>query len=148
MSGWNIFYGLINFAILAGALYFIGRKLVANMFRKHREEVSEGLEASEQAAKNAPLLLEELPGREEQGRKALERIGREAEEAAQQRRELAAKATGEELEALAREQAGDEERSSMPRRAAAYSGFCRSLAVCSQISSAALAFSSRRRARW
>ena len=110
MSGWNIFYGLINFAILAGALYFIGRKLVANMFRKHREEVSEGLEASEQAAKNAPLLLEELPGREEQGRKALERIGREAEEAAQQRRELAAKATGAELEALAREQAGDEER--------------------------------------
>ena len=110
MSGWNIFYGLINFAILAGALYFIGRKLVANMFRKHREEVSEGLEASEQAAKNAPLLLEELPGREEQGRKALERIGREAEEAARQRRELAAKATGAELEALAREQAGDEER--------------------------------------
>ena len=110
MSGWNIFYGLINFAILAGALFFIGRKLVANMFRKHREEVSEGLEASEQAAKNAPLLLEELPGREEQGRKALERIGREAEEAARQRRELAAKATGAELEALAREQAGDEER--------------------------------------
>ena len=110
MSGWNIFYGLINFAILAGTLYFIGRKLVANMFRKHREEVSEGLEASEQAAKNAPLLLEELPGREEQGRKALERIGREAEEAARQRRELAAKATGAELEALAREQAGDEER--------------------------------------
>ena len=110
MSGWNIFYGLINFAILAGALFFIGRKLVANMFRKHREEVSEGLEASEQAAKNAPLLLEELPGREEQGRKALERIGRETEEAARQRRELAAKATGAELEALAREQAGDEER--------------------------------------
>ena len=28
MSGWNIIYGLINFAILAVGLYLIGRKLV------------------------------------------------------------------------------------------------------------------------
>ena len=110
MSGWNIVYGLINFAILAGGLFLIGRKIVADMFRKHREEVTQGLEQSEQAAKNAPLLLEALPGKEEQGRLVLERIGREAEEAARQRRELSARATNAELEALARDEAEEEER--------------------------------------
>ena len=35
MSGWNIFYGLINFAILAGALFLIGRKIVKGMLQKN-----------------------------------------------------------------------------------------------------------------
>ena len=28
MGGWNIFYGLLNFAVLAAILYFAGRKMV------------------------------------------------------------------------------------------------------------------------
>ena len=110
MSGWNLIYGLINFLILAAGLFFIGRKIVAKIFRSHREEVSRGLEESERAAKNAPLLLEELPGKEEQGRLDLARIGREAEETARLHRELAAKATRTQLDEMARDAAEDGER--------------------------------------
>ena len=61
MSGWNILYGLINFVILAGGLFLVGRKIVRNMLEKHRDEVQKGLEDSEQAAENAGKLLQELP---------------------------------------------------------------------------------------
>ena len=110
MSGWNIVYGLINFVILAGGLFLVGRKIVRNMLEKHRDEVQKGLADSEQAAENAEKLLQELPEKDEQGRKALALIGQEAEEAARQRRAISAQATDKELAALARDSAGDEER--------------------------------------
>ena len=31
MGGWNIFYALLNFGILAAALYLLGKKLVVKM---------------------------------------------------------------------------------------------------------------------
>ena len=110
MSGWNIVYGLINFAILAGGLFLVGRKIVRNMLEKHRDEVQKGLTDSEQAAENAEKLMRELPEKDEQGRKAVERIAQEAEEAARQRRAISAQTTDKELAALARDSAGDEER--------------------------------------
>ncbi len=110
MSGWNILYGLINFAILAGGLFLVGRKIVRNMLEKHRDEVQKGLTDSEQAADNAEKLMRELPEKDEQGRKAVERIAQEAEEAARQRRAISAQTTDKELAALARDSAGDEER--------------------------------------
>ena len=110
MSGWNILYGLINFAILAVGLFLVGRKIVRNMLEKHRDEVQKGLTDSEQAAENAEKLLQELPERDAQGRKAVERIAQEAEEAARQRRAISAQTTDKELAALARDSAGDEER--------------------------------------
>ncbi len=110
MSGWNIVYGLINFAILAGGLFLVGRKIVRNMLEKHRDEVQKGLTDSEQAADNAEKLMRELPEKDAQGRKAVERIAQEAEEAARQRRAISAQTTDKELAALARDSAGDEER--------------------------------------
>ena len=110
MSGWNILYGLINFVILAGGLFLVGRKIVRNMLEKHRDEVQKGLTDSEQAADNAEKLMRELPEKDEQGRKAVARIAQEAEEAARQRRAISAQATDKELAALARDSAGDEER--------------------------------------
>ena len=110
MSGWNIVYGLINFAILAAGLFLVGRKIARNMLEKHRDEVQKGLTDSEQAAENAEKLLRELPEKDEQGRKAVKRIAQEAEEAARQRRAISAQATDKELAALARDSAGDEER--------------------------------------
>ena len=110
MSGWNILYGLINFAILAGGLFLVGRKIVRNMLEKHRDEVQKGLTDSEQAADNAEKLMRELPEKDAQGRKAVERIAQVAEEAARQRRAISAQATDKELAALARDSAGDEER--------------------------------------
>ena len=53
MSGWNIIYGLINFAILAAALFFIGRGIVKKGYRDHREKVKETLARAEESVKNA-----------------------------------------------------------------------------------------------
>ena len=110
MSGWNIFYGLINFAILAAGLYFIGRKIVRNMFRKHRDEVAEGLEQSEKAAENAPLLLQELPARTARGEAEVARIGEEAADTARRLREKTAQTGEEELAELRRIEAEHEGR--------------------------------------
>lgn len=49
MGGWNIFYGLLNFAILAAALYFIGWKLVVKMFKSRRDRIADELEQAKQA---------------------------------------------------------------------------------------------------
>ena len=40
MGGWNIFYGLLNFAVLAAILYFAGRKMVIKMFKGRRDRKS------------------------------------------------------------------------------------------------------------
>ena len=40
MGGWNIFYGLLNFAILAEVLYFAGRKIVVRMFTSRRDKIA------------------------------------------------------------------------------------------------------------
>ena len=110
MSGWNILYGLINFVILAGGLFLVGRKIVRNMLEKHRDEVQKGLEDSEQAADNAGKLLQELPEKDARGREAVARIAEEAEEAARQRRAISAQAADKELAALNRDAAGEDER--------------------------------------
>jgi len=60
MTGWNIFYGLINFAILAGALYFVGRKMVKNMLVSRKEKIEQDLARSAKAAEDAVRLQAEL----------------------------------------------------------------------------------------
>ena len=108
MSGWNILYGLINFLILAVGLYFVGRKTVVGMFRKHKEEVADGLEQSARAAEKGELLLRELPQKTADGEAAAARIGREAEEIARQHREAAAEETRRTLEGLAQNAAEED----------------------------------------
>ena len=56
MGGWNIFYALLNFAILLAGLYFVGRKLVKKMYDNHRSKVAEDLQRSAAAAENAIQL--------------------------------------------------------------------------------------------
>ena len=53
MGGWNIFYGLLNFAILAAALYFIGWKLVVKIFKSRRDRIADELEQAKQAKEKA-----------------------------------------------------------------------------------------------
>ena len=57
-TGYTLVYGLINFAILATALYFVGRKLIPKMFGGRRAQVEESLQAAEAASANAKTLLE------------------------------------------------------------------------------------------
>lgn len=65
MGGWNIFYALINFAILALGLFFIGKKLVIGMYQSHRESIRQGLESSERAAEKARQMEQQAAQRGE-----------------------------------------------------------------------------------
>ena len=89
MSGWNIIYGLINFAILAAALYFIGKKIVARMYTDHRKAVEEEIERAGRSAENAEELLGSLEKRTHDGRLACEEILAQARSAAEENSRLA-----------------------------------------------------------
>ena len=78
MHGWNIVYGLINFAILAVGLYLIGRKIVANAIRAHREKVSGDLEKSAASRENAKKLLDGIEGENAKGESERDEILRQA----------------------------------------------------------------------
>lgn len=56
MGGWNIFYALLNFAILAGALFFLGKGFAGKKYNDHRDKIAEDLERSAAAAENAAAL--------------------------------------------------------------------------------------------
>ena len=72
MSGWNIIYGLINFLILAGGLYLVGRKIVAKLFKGHQKEVADALEGADAAELKAGELQRELPLRRAKDDEAIE----------------------------------------------------------------------------
>ena len=55
--GYTLVYGLINFAILATALFFIGRKLVPKIFGGRRDQIVEDLKNADSAVENADVLL-------------------------------------------------------------------------------------------
>ena len=103
MSGWNIIYGLINFAILAVGLLLVGRKLVVNMLRGHREGVEKALSDSEAAARQAEKLREELPEHQTAGEKAREEILEQARTQAEKTLEAASQADAGQLRDLEEE---------------------------------------------
>ena len=60
MGGWNILYALINFAMLAVGLYFVGKKLVAKILGGNRQRISDELSGAEKARTMAGQLDAEL----------------------------------------------------------------------------------------
>ena len=60
MGGWNIFYALINFAILAGALFLIGRKMVVKALQEHRSKIQSDLEESAESLEHVKSLDKQL----------------------------------------------------------------------------------------
>ena len=82
MSGWNILYGLINFAILAAALFVIGRKIVFKGYRDHRDSVEQALAHADEAEKNARTLLDSIPDDKAEGERACREILAAAQTAA------------------------------------------------------------------
>lgn len=82
MFEWNIIYGLINFAILAVALYFIGRKLVVKLIEDYRKGISDKLDASKAADAEADALHGSLERLTAEGGEACERILSDAREQA------------------------------------------------------------------
>ena len=84
MFEWNIFYGLLNFAILAGGLYFAGRKSAAKMYKDYRDKVSGDLERAKEAAANAEKLQDNLDELDAAGRSDCDRIIADAKQQAQE----------------------------------------------------------------
>ena len=73
MHGWNIVYALINFAILAAGLWFVGKKIVVNTFKGRQERIARELDESEKAKENATIILAGLDDvRAEAERKQIE----------------------------------------------------------------------------
>ena len=84
MFEWNIFYGLLNFAILAGGLYFAGRKSAAKMYKDYLDKVSGELERAKEAASNAEKLQDNLEALYAAGRSDCDRIIADAKQQAQE----------------------------------------------------------------
>ena len=84
MFEWNIFYGLLNFAILAAGLYFVGKKPAAKMYKDYRDKVSGDLERAKEAAANAEKLQGSLDELDAAGRSDCDRIIADAKQQAQE----------------------------------------------------------------
>ena len=92
MGGWNIFYGLLNFAILAAALYFIGWKLVVKMFKSRRDRIADELEQEKQAKEKAENIRVGLDKARAEGDAQGEAIIAKAKETAERSSEEARRA--------------------------------------------------------
>ena len=92
MGGWNIFYGLLNFAILAAALYFIGWKLVVKMFKSRRDRIADELEQAKQAKEKAENIRAGLDKARAEGDAQGEAIIAKAKETAKRSSEEARRA--------------------------------------------------------
>ena len=84
MGGWNIFYGLLNFAILAAILYFAGRKMVVKMFKGRRDRLAGDLERAQQARENAAALQDDLNASGAEAEKLRRQIISDAEDRARE----------------------------------------------------------------
>ena len=84
MGGWNIFYGLLNFAVLAAILYFAGRKMVIKMFKGRRDRIAGDLERAQQARENAAALQDDLNASGAEAEKLRRQIISDAEDRARE----------------------------------------------------------------
>lgn len=110
MGGWNIFYALLNFGILAAALYLLGKKLVVKMYRGHRDKLSRDLKRSADAAAKARELTAGLDELGREGEQECGAIVAEAETRAAENREEAEKACAEALARIEMENQEERER--------------------------------------
>ncbi|MBR4474012.1 MAG: F0F1 ATP synthase subunit alpha [Oscillospiraceae bacterium] len=99
---YHIIYGLINFAILAAGLYFIGRKLIPKLFGGNRQKIQDSLDAADQAVVNARTIRERIEAANTRGTEECAEILRNAETTAgaeKQRAEEADRHTADSLKA-------------------------------------------------
>ena len=84
MGGWNIYYALLNFAILAAVLYFVGKKIVVKKYKSRRSQIEQDLKRSEEASKKAEELGAELKKMETEGEAQCQEIVSQAEQQAEE----------------------------------------------------------------
>ena len=97
MGGWNIWFGLINFAILAFFLYKFGKKIVINMIEGNRQKISRELEEAKAAEENARNITQTLEDMDAQNKSQCQEILEQAKE----RSKRGAERSAEESRALA-----------------------------------------------
>ena len=88
MSGWTIGYGLINFAILAAVIFWIGRKMLPKMLNERRARIEEALKEAEEAKERARGLRGELEDSDARREAQAEEIRRVTEQKAGEKRTL------------------------------------------------------------
>lgn len=76
-------FALINFLILAFALYKIGRKLVVKIFAQRREKIQASLEQAEQAKAHAKELTQQIETSREENERQRQQLADDAEKTAQ-----------------------------------------------------------------
>ena len=79
MGGYNIVYGLINFAILVAILYFAGRKLIPKIFGSNRQKIEDDLKAADQAVEDAKTIRGKIDEANARGKEERAEIIRNAE---------------------------------------------------------------------
>ena len=104
MSGWNLIYGLINFAILAVGLYLVGRKIVVKMLADHRKAVEDDLARTGQSADHAQELISGIAAKNAEGENACGEILASARAAAENNSRLEAERDADEIRLIEREQ--------------------------------------------
>ena len=103
MGGWNLFYGILNFLILAVVLYLFGRKIIVKMFTTRRDRVVEELEQSDQALENAEELRVSVDEKTEQAAEEFKAILMDAEAKAEENSQSAEENEKQHLAELAEE---------------------------------------------
>ena len=74
MKGWSLLAAFINFAILAGALYFLGRRLAGKMIGAYRDKVAQSLKEADQTLSDARALLDDAPQRRRKNQERLDAV--------------------------------------------------------------------------
>ena len=97
---YSLLYGLINFAILAGGLGLVGRKLLPKIFGGRRREIEAELKAADEAPARAEEVLRGLEAESAAGKAACEEILRTARDTAAREDEAAAAADRKAAEKL------------------------------------------------
>lgn len=109
MFEWNIWYNLVNFAIFAVALYFIGRKLVVKMIKSYRDKVAQELDESQRAAEHAQEIAADIGAIDAKGKADCDKIMADADAEARKLREKAAEDQQRMREVSAADNASDYE---------------------------------------
>ena len=103
MGGWNIYYALLNFAILAVGLYFFGKKVVIKKYKDHRSKIEHDLARSQEAGKKAEELNADLGRMEADGEEQCQSIVAQAETQAAENTAAAQRVYQQTLERIEKE---------------------------------------------
>ena len=74
MGGWNIWFALINFAILVFFLVKFGKKIVINMIEGNRQKISQELDKAKEAGENARQITQTLENMDAESRSQCDEI--------------------------------------------------------------------------